>query len=409
MQPITSDKVSQGLNQNMESSFNVKPHLPPFAATVLFFAGYGVGAPAAWLGMLSLAVAAAWVWSFWAQHRETENFSAKSTNHHRVLVEHDRKLQELRAALATELSGLQHEIARVRGLFKDAIRQLTTSFDSMNQQSRAQEAGVSRILSRTGSSSSSSDSGATDVRHFAQLAGQLMEGLVDTLGEVSSQSIASVQQIDAMVQHLDAIFELLGDVRTIADQTNLLALNAAIEAARAGEAGRGFAVVAEEVRNLSERSNNFNEQIRKLVSNSKEAVAKVRETVGGMASRHTDRSHQAKEEVNRLLGKIDDMNRMLGESVREVSVSGDQISRAVDDAVRSLQFEDIATQSLSAAERHVNRLAAIHQDAGALPLVRGPDAVYAATNPDMTAQDWREPHHKPVSQESMQAGAVELF
>jgi methyl-accepting chemotaxis protein len=391
----------------MESSFMVRPYLPPFVATVLFFAAYGIGAPAAWLGFLSLAVAATWVWSFWAHHREIQNAAAQSAAQHKRFVDHDRKLHELRAALANELSGLQHEISRVRTLFKDAIRQLTTSFDAMNQQSRAQETVVSRILSRTGSTA---EGDATDVRHFAQLAGHLMEGLVDTLAEVSNQSIVSVQQIDAMVQHLDAIFELLGDVRTIADQTNLLALNAAIEAARAGEAGRGFAVVAEEVRNLSERSNNFNEQIRKLVSNSKEAVAKVRETVGGMASRHADRSHQAKDEVGRLLGKIDDMNRMLGESVREVSVSGDQISRAVAEAVRCLQFEDIATQSLGSAEKHVGRLAAIHQDAGALPLVRGEDAVYAPAKPaGLIAQDWREAHHKPVSQESMEPGAVELF
>src|SRR3546814_2120216 len=98
-----------------------------------------------------------------------------------------------------------------------------------------------------------------------------------------------------MVKHLDAIFDLLGDVKTIADQTNLLALNAAIEAARAGEAGRGFAVVAEEVRSLSERSTNFNEQIRKLVSVSKDAIAKVRDTVGDMATRDSSVSSGAQD------------------------------------------------------------------------------------------------------------------
>src|SRR3546814_17672468 len=105
-----------------------------------------------------------------------------------------------------------------------------------------------------------------------------MSGLADALGQVSRQSVTTVGQIDEMVKHLDAIFDLLGDVKTIADQTNLLALNAAIDAARAGEAGRGFAVVAEEVRSLSDRSTNFNEKIRKLVSVSKD---RYEETRGG--------------------------------------------------------------------------------------------------------------------------------
>ncbi len=48
------------------------------------------------------------------------------------------------------------------------------------------------------------------------------------------------------------INELTASVLTISAQTKLLALNAAIEAARAGEAGKGFSVVADEIRKLSE-------------------------------------------------------------------------------------------------------------------------------------------------------------
>jgi len=384
-----------------------KQYLPPLATTVLHFVAVAAGAPALWTWLAAVAIGLTWAYCLWSLRKEQVETSSKNWRQRQDILEHDRRLQDLRGGLATELGGLTHEIARVRQLIQEAIRQLTRSFEEMNRHAKEQDGIVSRILARDDASGDQS----MNVQHFAQLASDLMNGLVDTLADVSQQSIASVKQIDVMTQHLDAIFELLGDVRTIADQTNLLALNAAIEAARAGEAGRGFAVVAEEVRNLSERSNNFNEQIRKLVSSSKEAVAKVRETVGGMSSRHHDRSDQAKAEVGRLIGRIGEVNRSINEGVREVSASGDRIGQAVSEAIRSLQFEDITTQALGVADRHIARLGSIHQETGALPLTHQEDeGAVKPTEPLRTpVEDWRQSQHKPVSQVSMQSGEVELF
>ncbi|MDB5973076.1 MAG: Methyl-accepting chemotaxis protein [Hydrocarboniphaga sp.] len=369
--------------------------------------------------VLAVLIAAAWGWYFWTRHRELSERVRRDDALSAQRQDHDRNLAEIRHGLANEVDGLRHEIARVRSLVQGAIRQLTSSFEAMNKHARQQDSVVTRILDQT----DGDDAHRAGVRHFAEMAGRLTGELVDTLSEASVQSIASIQQIDSMVSHLDAIFELLGDVRSIADQTNLLALNAAIEAARAGEAGRGFAVVAEEVRNLSERSNNFNEQIRKRVANSKEAIARVRETVGGLATRHQQRSQQARVEVGQMLERIAVINRALGDGMKEVSVSGERIGVAVSEAVRSLQFEDIATQALAAADAHVSRLVSINDEAAMLPLVKGADHVHApassmlrapapannAVNQVLTVSDWRQPQHKPVAQVSMESGAVELF
>ena len=180
-----------------------------------------------------------------------------------------------------------------------------------------------------------------------------MEQLVEALEAVSGQSGITVTHIDAMAGHLDGIFALLEDVKSIADQTNLLALNAAIEAARAGEAGRGFAVVADEVRNLSERSTAFNEQIRKLAHSAKESIAKVRDTVSQTASRDLDRVRVARSESASMMDRVEGIHRSLGNGMRDIADCGRAIDASVAEAVRSLQFEDIATQALGAAGVHL--------------------------------------------------------
>lgn len=311
-----------------------------------------------------------------------------------------RGLAELRGGLMQEALATGAEVERVRGLINDAVRQLGAAFSEMDRHSRIQEQAVAGILAQNNGTSA-----GTDVRHFAETAVGLMSGLADALGQVSRQSVTTVGQIDEMVKHLDAIFDLLGDVKTIADQTNLLALNAAIEAARAGEAGRGFAVVAEEVRSLSERSTNFNEQIRKLVSVSKDAIAKVRDTVGDMATRDSSVSSGAQDEVNRLLGQVAAINDGLTQGLRTVADARAQISEAVGRAVRCLQFEDISTQALGVAQAHAKRVEAIGSE-----LDSEPTPVPEAGVPSAGAEaDWRKPVHRPVAQVSMEEGTVDLF
>ncbi len=332
-----------------------------------------------------------------------------------ALLEQTRLLDELRAFVSAEVQGSRTEIVRTRDLVREAVSKLGGSFEALTRKSRHQGELVARIIDRTGDG----DQGGMDVSRFAQQASQQMGQLVEALEDVSGQSTATVTHIDAMAEHLDGIFALLEDVKSIADQTNLLALNAAIEAARAGDAGRGFAVVADEVRNLSERSTAFNEQIRKLAHNSRDAVARVRSTVSQMASRDLDRSRGARVEAAAMLDRVEGMNQGLGRGMREIADCGRAIDGSVAEAVRSLQFEDIATQALAAAALHLDRLGAINGEASALQQLLHRGGAHDADRQQALSRlvqrigqmrgDWERPPHKPVVQKSMDAGSVELF
>ena len=377
----------------------------PLALTLILTIAEILGWPlAVRLGTLA-AMTLAWLAFAWSAYRPA---AANALSR-----EQTRLLDELRSFVGSEVNGSRQEIERTRELIRESVAKLGSSFDAVNRKSRQQGEVVARIIDRTGD-----DGGGVDVQQFALQASQKMEQLVEALEAVAGQSGTTVTHIDAMAEHLDGIFALLEDVKSIADQTNLLALNAAIEAARAGEAGRGFAVVADEVRNLSERSTAFNEQIRKLAHSSKESIAKVRDTVTTMASRDLDRSRGARVEAAAMLERVDGINRGLGNGMREIAECGRAIDGSVAEAVRSLQFEDIATQALGAANLHLERLSAINQEATALH-----DLLHRSHHDSEVKQalgklvqrigqmrsEWERPPHKPVMQQSMDAGSVELF
>ncbi|MDH5822734.1 methyl-accepting chemotaxis protein [Luteimonas sp. RD2P54] len=386
----------------------------PLVLTLLLPAAFAVDglAPLRWAVLVTMT--ASWLaFAWWIVVREGRH----SPEHVKAMREQDELLTELRQFVGAEIEGSRQEVERARGLIRQAVSGLGGSFEAMNRKSRQQGVAMARIIDHAGEQNGG---GGADVARFAQHASQRMEQLVEALEQVSGQSGTTVAHIDEMATHLDGIFSLLEDVKSIADQTNLLALNAAIEAARAGEAGRGFAVVADEVRNLSERSTTFNEQIRKLAHSSKESIAKVRETVSHMASRDMDRSREARSEAATMLEQVAAINRSLGESMREISDCGRDIDASVAEAVRALQFEDIATQSLGAVHSHLERLSAINREAVDLQeLLHRNGGVF--DNEMVRALErighrlremrgtWEAPPHKPVTQHDMGAGTVELF
>ena len=94
----------------------------------------------------------------------------------------------------------------------------------------------------------------------------------EILNDVNQNMTLAIEQSKCIHEILD----ITKAITEIVNQTNLLSLNASIEAARAGESGRGFAIVAEQIKQLSENSQ---EETNKISSIVQIAIASVEHLV----------------------------------------------------------------------------------------------------------------------------------
>lgn len=315
--------------------------------------------------------------------------------------------------ISHEVEGIGTETTRVKTLVSDASKQLSDSFHSLAEQTRISNDLATEVLER--SRNTFDDSSRKNDQSFIEETAAALDQFIQILVLVSKQSLKTVYEIDDMVKHVDSIFALLDDVHHIADQTNFLSLNAAIEAARAGDAGRGFSVVAAEIRNLSNHSNELNTRIRSQIENTKQAIANVRATVGDMAARDMTTAIHTKDRLNETFEDIAAFNTFIAGHITQLSQITQQINSAIGDSIRSLQFEDIVTQSLKQAEHHMLSLQELCANAMEASKMESPSADVEALCRELRKnlikqlEIRKNSRSKIVEQQSMQEGGIDLF
>lgn len=183
-----------------------------------------------------------------------------------------------------------------------------------------------------------------------RMAKELLEDK-ESATQVAAESKERMRKAMQGAEVIGEIANVSSAIQEIASQTNLLALNASIEAARAGEAGKGFAVVAEEIKKLSEDTDEEISKVNDLTAKVFESVKAlfresnaVLEFINGTVMSDYNKLETLVTEYQKDTGYYNQASESIGASAESVRDSVDSINEMIDSiSMAQKELSDAAT------------------------------------------------------------------
>lgn len=249
-----------------------------------------------------------------------------------------------------EISGniamMTEQISALNGNIESSMQEIRSINDSIG----ALEGRLEKEIHEIKQSTSGLQEMSFSINSVAKLSSDKRQA-VERVGEVLQEGGVKISQTNAFVSEIsNAVDEMLGIItiiNTIASQTNLLSMNAAIEAAHAGQYGMGFAVVAEEIRSLSDSTNENAKRIKDVLKRVTEGAKEAQE-----------KSDQSKEYFVTVNEEVGDFTAALAEIVstmQELSAGSRELITSAEGITTFLQQLKEETDTIASNSETLER------------------------------------------------------
>ncbi|KGX86453.1 methyl-accepting chemotaxis protein [Pontibacillus litoralis] len=320
-----------------------------------------------WTGILTF-VAAGFITKPLHQLEKAASTAAEGhINEEIAITKSDDEIRSLGVAFETMLMNLREMVQNIENNFQDtngSVTHIKQAVEQASQQAELIQSTIGEISQGAESTSISIQQTAELVEESTQLATQIQTqsqssqqtsedmlatveqgrgivlSLVDGIQSISKEQEISLEAVERLEGNANKVEDIISVVGDIASQTNLLALNASIEAARAGEQGKGFAVVAEEVRKLADESAKAVQGVSDLIENMQVDVRKV----VGQIKEQVAKGHREADKGVHTNAAMDNMSRTINDMAQSVI----EITTLVDNQLQLLQKTSAQAQEVSA-------------------------------------------------------------